>query len=81
MNHIYKVIRCSSTGLFKAVSELGKSQGKGNGLSKKLLAISVVAVMGMGGAQAGDVLSGTGNTATGSNAVVVGGTNNTASAE
>lgn len=82
MNHIYKVIRCSSTGLFKAVSELGKSQGKGKGLSKKLLAVSVVAAIGMGGAQAGDVLSGTNNSSdAGTDAVVAGGTNNSSSGD
>ena len=80
MNKFYKVVRCQSTGVFKAVSELGKSQGKGKGLGKKIIATSLVAALGTMGAHAaaGNVVGGTDNTAVGENATVGGGFGNTA---
>ena len=80
MNKIYKVVKCRTTGEYKAVPEFAKSAGKGKGLGKKLAAVSLVAVVGMAAAQAGEVGGAAVNsTATGGHAVVVGGDSNTAS--
>lgn len=57
MNKIYKVVRDNATGTYKAVSELGKSQGKGKGLSKKVLATSLAMAMGVTGANAANVIN------------------------
>ena len=78
MNKIFKVIKCQSTGEFKAVPEFAKSAGKGKGLGKKLISASLVAAIGMVGAQAtgNTVGGGQGNEALADFSTVSGGIDN-----